>query len=97
MTRCGEGLLAAVAVAVAARKALPWAFRACSVCRHVFLVRDGPGIENGGAFGSGINLIRVVVVVLVNVRVHGGADISWVVERSHGRHGLAAHLRVIRV
>jgi len=94
VTGCGEGLLAAMAVPIPARIALAGPLGG-NRAGGIVLVRHGPAVAHG------TRPLRANVAVGVRVVLVGpGIDRvtpAVVVDGSHGRNGLAAHLRVIGV
>jgi len=102
VARRGEGLLAAVGVAVAAWIALARPLAGSRGCQ-VVVVRDGPAVAESTwpPFCAGVHVWHVGIILVKRRTVmashrrripHGG-----LVERRHGRDGLGAHVGVVRV
>ena len=91
---CGEGLLAAVAVPIPARIPLAGPFGG-GRAGNIILIRHGPAVAHGTR-PLGTDVAVCVPVVLIGPSVDRVAP-AVVIDGSHGRDGLVAHLRVIGV
>lgn len=94
MAGCSEGLLTTMAVSIPARIALAGPFGGCRA-GSVILIRHGPAVAHG-ARPLRTNVAVSVGVVLVGPSIDRVTP-AIVIDGSHGRNGLVAHLRVIGV
>ena len=94
MTRCGEGLFTAMALPIPARIPLASPFGG-SGAGNIILVRHGSAVAHG-AWPLRTNVAVRVRVLLIGASVDRVAP-AIVIDGSHGRNGLVAHLRVIGV